>query len=169
MAKFKVGDKVKVKGAGVETIKAVYPKGKGSGLDPTQVDMSVDWYETDGSGMIADEDIVGIANSRVCNSTNPVVANAMRARNYSVGFEGEPEYKYYKNILALREKAVSEVRKLEAVASRTATACKKFFDEWKAQKGNLTQEMNRTTELNADTLIVYPVEQSINLLKSSTK
>lgn len=81
MAKFKVGDRVKVKGAGVETIKAVYPKGKGSGLDPTQVDMSVDWYETDGSGMIADEDIVGVANSRACNSTNPVVANAMRARN----------------------------------------------------------------------------------------
>ena len=115
------------------------------------------------------ESYLTLANSRACNSTNPVVANAMRARNYSAGFEGEPEYKYYRNVLALREKAMSEVRKLEAVASSTATACKKFFDEWKAQKGKLTQEMNRTTELNADTQIVYPVEQSINLLKSSTK
>jgi hypothetical protein len=78
-AKFKVGDKVKVKGAGVETIKAVYPKGKGSGLDPTQVDMSVDWYETDGSGMIADEDIVGVANSAPVRSTNSVVQNAKDA------------------------------------------------------------------------------------------
>lgn len=61
MAKFKVGDKVKVKGAGVETILAVYPKGRGAvGM---RLDPSVDWYGSSEGGFITDEDIDGIANS----------------------------------------------------------------------------------------------------------
>lgn len=76
MAKFKVGDRVKVKGGGVETILAVYPKGRGAvGM---RLDPSVDWYGSSEGGFITDEDIDGIANSAV-RSTNAVVQNALNA------------------------------------------------------------------------------------------
>jgi hypothetical protein len=76
MAKFKVGDKVRIIGGGVETIKSVHPKGRGTGFGPRKID----YYATrEGGGFITDDDISGLANSRSCNSNNPVVAKAMNA------------------------------------------------------------------------------------------
>jgi preprotein translocase subunit YajC len=64
-AKFKVGDKVRIIGGGVETIKSVHPKGRGTGFGPKKID----YYATrEGGGFITDDDISGFANSRACNA-----------------------------------------------------------------------------------------------------
>ena len=79
-AKFKVGDKVRIIGGGVETIARVYPKGRGTGLGPQEVD----FYATrESGGFITDEDISGVANA--ARSTNSVVRNTGKAMISRVG------------------------------------------------------------------------------------
>ena len=64
-AKFKVGDKVRIIGGGVETIASVHPKGRGTGFGPKEVD----YYTTrESGGFITDDDIAGVANSRAANA-----------------------------------------------------------------------------------------------------
>lgn len=64
-AKYKVGDKVRIIGGGVETIASVHPKGQGTGFGPKEVD----YYATrESDGFITDNDISGVANARACNA-----------------------------------------------------------------------------------------------------
>lgn len=78
-AKFKVGDKVRIIGGGVETIASVHPKGRGTGFGPKEVD----YYTTrESGGFITDDDIAGVANSRAANA---VAARTGAVCNYSIG------------------------------------------------------------------------------------
>lgn len=73
MAKFKVGDRVRVEREGKDSLAkvvALYPK-------------TVIRFDSDGAEFQIDGSELRLANSRACRSTNPVVANALAARNYA--------------------------------------------------------------------------------------
>lgn len=82
MAKFKVGDVVSVKREAAEMIDnpaLARKRGRVTKVLPGG------YYEVDGelgaTGLELTDAELTLANSRACNSTNPVVANAMNARN----------------------------------------------------------------------------------------